>query len=140
LLCVSVAAVATVAVISRPLLFASVDPQVAAARGVRVRRLSIVFLVLLGLTAASAAQITGALLVFALLVMPAATAQTLTARPGLGLVLSVAVAMAVTWVGLAIAYYSPYPIGFWITTVAFGVYTTARIGRVIIGAPQVRYA
>jgi zinc/manganese transport system permease protein len=140
LLCVAGAAVATMAVIARPLLFASVDPQVAAARGVRVRPLSIAFLVLLGITAASAAQITGALLVFTLLVMPAATAQTLTVRPAVGLVLSVFIAVAVTWAGLGVAYYSPYPIGFWISTVAFAVYVAARVGRTVTRAPRLRYA
>ena len=72
--------------IGRPLLFASVDPDVAAARGVPVRALlGVLFLVLLGAAAAEASQITGALLVFALLVMPAATAQRLTARPAASL-------------------------------------------------------
>ena len=122
LLLVGVAAVATVAAIGRPLLFASIDPSVAAARGVPVRVLSVLFLLLLGLTAAEVSQITGTLLVFALLVMPAATAQRLTARPARGLVLAVAIALAVTWAGLAVAYYSPYPIGFFVTTFGFVAY------------------
>ncbi|MGH3745319.1 MAG: metal ABC transporter permease, partial [Mycobacteriales bacterium] len=67
--------------IGRPLLFASVDPAVARARGVPVRALSVSFLLLLAVAAAGAAQITGSLLVFALLVAPAATASRLTARP-----------------------------------------------------------
>jgi len=113
--------------ISRPLLFASVDPDVAAARGVPVRTVSLLFLVLLGLAAAEASQITGALLVFALLVMPAATAQRLTPRPVLGGAIAVALALAVTWIGLAVAYYSPYPIGFWVTTLAFGSYLAAGV-------------
>ena len=75
-------ALCTLAVIARPLLFASVDPDVAAARGIPVRVLSIGFLVVLAAAAAAASQITGALLVFALLVIPPATAQTLTVRPG----------------------------------------------------------
>ena len=65
---------------------------------------------------AATAEITGALLVFALLVTPAATAQLLTARPALGLALSVVLAFLVTWLGLAIAYFSPYPVGFWVTS------------------------
>ena len=81
LLVVGVTALAALALVGRPLLFASIDPDVAAARGVRVRRLSVLFLVLLGLTVAEVSQITGTLLVFALLVMPAATAQALTVRP-----------------------------------------------------------
>jgi zinc/manganese transport system permease protein len=129
LLAVAAGALAVLAAIGRPLLFASVDPDVAAARGVPTRLLSTAFLVLLGVAAAETSQITGTLLVFALLVMPAATAQALTARPALSLLLSVAVAVAVTWLGLTVAYYSPYPIGFWVSSFAFGGYVAARLGR-----------
>jgi zinc/manganese transport system permease protein len=115
------------AVIGRPLLFASVDPEVAAGRGVPVSALSVVFLVLLGLAAAEATQITGSLLVFALLVLPAATAQVVCARPALGLVLSIGIALGVIWLSLAVAYFSPYPIGFWVTTIAFGAYVAVRL-------------
>jgi zinc/manganese transport system permease protein len=124
---VAVVVLAVLAVIGRPLLFASVDPDVAAARGVPVRVLSALFLVLLGAAAAEASQITGALLVFALLVMPAATAQVLTARPALSLVLTVGIGLVVTWAALAVAYFSPYPIGFYVTTFAFGAYVLAQI-------------
>src|SRR5207244_5652880 len=97
--------------ISRPLLFATVDREVAAAAGLRVRALGIAFLLLLGVAVAEASQITGALLVFALLVLPPATAQVITGRPGLGIGLSVVLAVAVTWTGLVIAYSTPYPTG-----------------------------
>lgn len=123
---VSVVAVAVIAVIGRPLLFASIDPAVARARGVPVRVLSTAFLVVLGAAAAEASQLTGTLLVFALLVMPAATAQVLTPRPMLGLGLTVLIGIVVTWLGLTIAYYSPYPIGFLITTLAFVAYLLAH--------------
>src|SRR4029079_5282270 len=96
LLVVGAVALLALAVVGRPLLFASVDPDVAAARGVRVRGLSLLFLVLLGLTVAEVSQITGTLLVFALLVMPAATAQLLTARPVLSLALTVVIGLVVT--------------------------------------------
>ncbi|SEG41267.1 zinc/manganese transport system permease protein [Actinacidiphila yanglinensis] len=125
---VAAAALAGLAAVGRPLLFASADPDVAAARGVPVRALGTVFLVLVGATAAEVGQITGSLLVFALLVMPAATAQALTARPALGLALSVLLALAATWLGLVAAYYSPYPIGFYVSTFAFGGYVLARAG------------
>jgi zinc/manganese transport system permease protein len=113
---------AVMAVIGRPLLFASVDPDVAAAGRVPVRALSVAFLVLLGAAVAETAQITGALLVFALLVMPAAAAQRLTPHPVAGLVLTVLIGWAVTWAGLIAAYYSPYPIGFYVTSFAFAIY------------------
>ncbi|MDQ6725077.1 MAG: metal ABC transporter permease, partial [Actinomycetota bacterium] len=98
-------------VLGRPLLFASLDPVVARARGVPVRLVSVAFLVLLGVAAAGTSQVTGSLLVFALLVAPAAAAQQLTARPGLGLGLSVVLAVLVTWFGEVIAFFSIYPIG-----------------------------
>ena len=127
----AVAAIALVALalIGRPLLFASVEPDVAAARGVPVRTIGLAFLLLLGLGVAEAAQITGTLLVFALLVAPAATAQQLSARPRTSLLLSVVLAVGVTWLGLAVAYYSIYPIGFFITTFAFAAYLVARTVR-----------
>jgi zinc/manganese transport system permease protein len=126
---VAVTVLATLAVIGRPLLFATIDPGVAAARGVPVRALSVVFLVLLGAAVAEAAQITGALLVFALLVVPAATAQRLTARPVPSLLLSVLIGWVVSWAGLAAAYYSSYPIGFYVTSFAFAGYLLAHLVR-----------
>ncbi|MFE6687551.1 metal ABC transporter permease [Streptomyces sp. NPDC057743] len=122
---------AVLALIGRPLLFASIDPQVAAGRGVPVRALSVLFLVLLGVATAEASQITGTLLVFALMVIPAATAQTLTARPGLSLGLAVLLAFAATWLGLTAAYYSPYPLGFFVTSFAFAGYVLARGGHAL---------
>lgn len=113
------------AVLGRPLLFSSIDAEVARARGVPVRLVGTAFLVLLGLAAAGASQITGSLLVFALLVTPAAAASQLTARPGPGLALSVLIAVAVTWLGEGIAFFSPYPIGFWVTTLAFAAFCLA---------------
>jgi zinc/manganese transport system permease protein len=127
LLIVAAAVLAVLVLIGRPLLFASIDPQVARASGVPVRTLSIGFLVLLGLAVAATSQITGALLVFALLVTPAATAQTLTTRPGLSLALTVIIALLTTWLGLGIAYFSPYPVGFFVTTVAFVLYLLAKL-------------
>jgi zinc/manganese transport system permease protein len=132
LLVAGVACLAVLAVIARPLLFGSVDPDVARAIGVPVRLVGAVFLVLLGVAAAGASQVTGSLLVFALLVAPAAAASRLTARPVAGLVLSVVIAMLVTWVGEGIAFFSPYPIGFWVTTLAFAVFLAATGYRVVV--------
>jgi zinc/manganese transport system permease protein len=116
---------AVLAALGRPLLFATIDPAVAAARGVPVRAVGAAFLVLLGVAAAGTSQVTGSLLVFALLVAPAATATRLTARPLAGLVLSVCLALLVTWLGEAAAYFSVYPIGFWVTSFAFALYLAA---------------
>jgi len=133
LLWVAVIALATLATIGRPLLFVSVDGAVARAAGVPVGLLSLVFLLLLGLAVAATAQIVGALLVFALLVTPAATAQQITARPARGLALSIALALLVTWLGLGIAYFSPYPVGFWVTSLSFGVYVGVRLVLSLLG-------
>ena len=115
--------------IARPLLFASVDPEVAAAAGIPVRALSFGFLLLLGIAVAETAQITGALLVFALLVLPPATAQVITGRPALGIAISIVLAVGVTWAGLVAAYYTPYPTGAFITTFSFAAYALARGAR-----------
>ena len=131
LLTVAAATLALVAVAARPLFFASVDADVARAAGVPVRLLGFGFLLVLGLSVAETSQITGALLVFALLVTPAATAHQITARPGLGIALSVAIALAVTWLGLALAYFSIYPVGFYVTSLAFGLYVCVRLGRAL---------
>ncbi len=127
LLAVGVAVIAVLALIGRPLLYASVDPQVAAAGGVPVRVLSVAFLLLLGAAVAEASQITGTLLVFALLVAPPATAQLMTGRPVAGLLLSAMIALVVTWLSLMLAFYWPYPIGFFVTTLAFAAYVVTRL-------------
>jgi zinc/manganese transport system permease protein len=132
---VAAIALALLAVAGRPLLFASVDEGVARARGVPTRALGLGFLLLLGLAVAETAQITGALLVFALLVAPPATAQLITPRIGPSLVLSVVLGIVITWVGLALAYFYDYPVGFYITTVAFGVYVVVRAGRALLDHP-----
>ncbi|GAA5179383.1 metal ABC transporter permease [Rugosimonospora acidiphila] len=128
---VGLAALIVLVVIGRPLLFASIDADTARAHGVPVRAVGAVFLVLLGATAAEVSQITGALLVFALLVLPPATAQLVTPRPARSLILSVVLALVTVWVSLFIAYYSPYPIGFWLATVAFGLYALTYAGTAI---------
>lgn len=131
LLVTGVVVMATMAVIGRPLFFASVDADVAAARGVRVGALGTVFLLVLALAVAAATQITGTLLVFALLVAPAAAAHELSNRPARALTISVVIAVLVTWLGLALAYFSDYPIGFYVTTFAFVAYLLARALRLV---------
>jgi len=113
----------------RPLVFASLDPVVASSRGLRVTALNLAFLTLLAVTAAAVAQITGALLVFGLLVLPAAAAQLLTVRPARTVALALAFALVVGWSALFASYYSEYPVGFWLTSIAFGGYVLLRIVR-----------
>lgn len=109
-------------VLARPLLFMSVDPEVAAARGVNTRVLTAAFLVLLAITVAESVQAVGALLIFSLMVTPPAIAQKLTARPWLGLALSALIALGAVWIGLVLAFYVSLPAGFLITALAFGGY------------------
>jgi zinc/manganese transport system permease protein len=132
---VAAVALAVLAIAGRPLLFASLDEGVARARGVPTRALGLGFLLLLGLAVAETAQITGALLVVALLVAPPATAQLITPRIGLGLALSVVLGVLITWVSLGLAYFNDYPVGFYITTVAFVVYVVARVARAAADHP-----
>jgi len=139
---VAVVVLALLGVLGRPLLFASVDPDVAGARGVPVRAISTAFLLVLGLAVAATSQITGPLLVFALLVVPAACAQVISARPALSLALSIAFGLLITWLGLGISYFSVYPSGFFIATISFALYVIVRIivAGVAAGRSQPRQA
>jgi zinc/manganese transport system permease protein len=115
-----------VAAMYRPLLFASVDPEIAEARGLPVRAIGIAFMVLLGFAVATAVQVVGVLLIFALLILPAASAQQLTARPARAIALSVVIAVVCVWVGLVIGFYLPYPPSFFITALAFLTFLATR--------------
>lgn len=128
LLAASVGLVACVAVlaIARPLLFASIDEAVAAARGVPVRVLGIGFLVLVGVTAAEATQAVGALLLVGLIAAPAGAAQRLTDRPWRGLAIAAGMAVLAVWAGLTISYlHGSIPPSFAIMAVATGGYLAA---------------
>jgi zinc/manganese transport system permease protein len=122
-----VVTLAAIAIMFRPLLFASVDSDVAEARGVPVRLLSIIFMVVLAISVSEAVQVVGVLLIFALLVTPPAIAERLTARPGMAIALSVLLALLFTWIGLFVSFYLPYPVSFFITTLAFVTYLVVRL-------------
>ena len=122
----------------RPLLFSTLDEEVAEAKGVPVRGLSIAFMVILAVAVSEAVQVVGVLLIFALIVAPAAIAERFTTRPSRGLVLSAALAVLFTWAGLTVAYYVPYPVGFFITTIAFGSYVLARLAAPALTRPRKR--
>jgi zinc/manganese transport system permease protein len=122
-----VVTLAALAAIYRPLLFASVDEDVAAARGVPVAALSVLFMVILAVAVSEAVQVVGVLLIFALIVTPAAIAERLTTRPSRTIALSVALALLFTWSGLAISFFTPYPVSFFITSIAFAAYLLARL-------------
>ncbi len=110
------------AAIARPLLFASLQPEVAEARGVRLRLIGVLFLVVAALAIAESASIVGVLLVFVLMIGPAAAAQQLTARLTAGLLLSVLIGLAVSWFGLALSYWTDWPASFWISALSGAAY------------------
>ncbi|BCW36839.1 helicase [Arthrobacter sp. StoSoilA2] len=127
----AVLVVIALAAIWRPLSFASVDPEMAEARGVPVRGLAIGFMVLLGVSVALSIQIVGALLVLALLITPAAAALRVTTSPRLVVLLSVVFATAATVGGILLALGSRIPISPYVTTLSFLIYVVCRvIGRV----------
>ena len=118
--------------ISRPLLFASLDPAVAAARGLPVRALGVTFLLLVGLTTAEATRAVGGLLVLGLVAAPAGIAHRLTTRPYAGMVVSAAAATLSMWAGLVISYEAPQvPPSFAILAVATAGYALVALADVV---------
>ena len=136
--------VAAILVIARPLLFASVDRQVAVARGVPVTALGLAFLVLVGATAAEATQAVGALLLLGLLAAPAGAAHRMAANPYLALALSAVLAVVSMWLGLVLSYAVPtLPPSTAVIAIAAAIYLlafllTARLPRVLAGRPGTR--
>jgi zinc/manganese transport system permease protein len=131
LLALGVAVIVVMAVLYRPLLFASVDPEVAEARGVPVKALGIVFLLVLALSVTAAAQVVGTLLVLSLAITPAAAAGRLSARPAVVMALSVVFALVASDGGLllSLAAGTVRPSVF-VTFLSFGMYVVARlVGR-----------
>jgi zinc/manganese transport system permease protein len=124
---VSALVIAVLLLVWRPLLFASVDEEVAAARGVRVRALGILFMVLLGLTTAVAIHVLGALLVLSLLVTPAAAAARIASSPPAVVGLSVAFAVTSMVGGIVLALGSSVPISPYVTTISFLIYVVCRV-------------
>jgi len=117
---------AVVAAIYRRLLFTSLDEDVAEAKGVSTAAMNSVFMLLLALATSIAVQVVGVLLIFALMVTPAAIAERLAHRPPVGIAIAVGVALLTTWFGLFISYYQPYPVSFFITTTVFVLYLLVR--------------
>ncbi len=113
---------------ARPLVFASLQPELAEAHGVGLTRVSAVFMLLVALSTAQTMQIVGVLLNFALLVTPAATALRVTRTVATGVVTSMALAVATAWVGLALAFYTDWPTSFWITAIGSLAYVAALLG------------
>jgi zinc/manganese transport system permease protein len=117
---------AVFAVVYRPLLFTSLDEEVAEAKGLPVLGVGLIFMLLVAAATSIAVEVVGVLLIFALMVTPAAIAQRLTSTPARGILLSVGIALIATWLGLFISFYLPYPVSFFITSLTFVAYLTVR--------------
>jgi zinc/manganese transport system permease protein len=114
---------------SRPLLFATLQPEVAEAKGVSLRLISVLFLSVVALAVAECAQIVGVLLVFTLMVGPAAAAQLFTNRLAGGVLLAAALALVEAWGGITLAFYTDWPSSFWITALSTLIYLASVIRR-----------
>ncbi len=124
----SILTLAAMLLLFRPLLFSSFDPEVAEARGVPVRLLSLIFLVLLAITVSLSVQVVGALLVFTLLVGPAATAARLARSPFWAIIIAIALGVGYTCLGIYLAAENGvWPVSFYIATISFGVYLPVRL-------------
>ncbi len=132
LLALGLVCLAGLTVIARPLLFATLQPELAEARGVSLRGMGVLFLAIVALTTAACSQIVGVLLVFALMVGPAATAQRVTARLGMGLLLAACLALAEAWLGLALAWWTDWPTSFWITALSGAAYLLSGAARAVL--------
>lgn len=127
-----------VAAVYRPLLFSSLDEDVAEAKGVPTFILGIVFMLLVAVATSIAVQVVGVLLIFSLMVTPAAIAQQLAKRPQRVILISVGVALMATWLGLFIAFYEPYPVSFFITSIVFIAYLLSRLTNRMMKGPRTR--
>jgi zinc/manganese transport system permease protein len=125
-LALTVCVLGAVALLYRPLLLASTLPETAAAQGIDVHRLDLLFLVVLALATTLTVPVSGTTLIFTLLIGPAAAARTLIGRPGAALLGSVALAVAIVWGSIAASYASDWPVGFWVGSISAGTYVLAR--------------
>ena len=127
LLLLAVLSLVLLAVMSRPLLFASLQPELAAAKGVPVLLLDVLFMAVVALATAECAQIVGVLLVFVLMVGPAASALALTTRIASGVCLSLLFALLESWSGVTLAFYTDWPTSFCITAFSASIYLAAML-------------
>jgi zinc/manganese transport system permease protein len=125
----SVVILAALAFLYRPLLFASLDEDVAEAKGLPMVLLGLAFMLILAVTISIAVQIIGVLLIFALMVTPAAIAVRVTTRPLAAMLVSVLVSVSVVWFGVFVGFYEPYPDSFFIVSAAFVLYVGVRMAN-----------
>ena len=118
--------VAAIAVMFRPLLLSSALPEVAEARGVPPRRMELAFLLVMALATSMTVPVVGALLMFSLMIGPAAAARSLTARPGLAMSLSVLIALVTVWAAIAASYQSNWPLGFFVGVIGAAFFLAGK--------------
>ena len=123
----SVGTLIVLTIIFRPLLFSSFDPEVAEAKGVPVSLLAIIFLILVAITVSISVQVVGVLLIFTLLVGPAATAARLTHVPIKAIGLAIIMGLFYTWFGIFMAINGTVPVSFYIASISFVVYLPVRL-------------
>jgi zinc/manganese transport system permease protein len=120
------ACIAAVAVLYRPLMLSSAVPEIAEARGVRGHRIQVCFLIVVALATAMTVPVVGALLIFSLMIGPPAAARSLTSRPPIAMLASVAIALATVWASIAASYLSNWPVGFFVGALAALSYGLGR--------------
>ena len=121
-----VVCIGAVALLYRPLILTSVVPDIAEAKGVRSQRMEMAFLVVVALATAMTVPVVGALLIFSLMIGPAAAARSFTNRPPVAILLSVAIALATVWAAIAISFVTDWPIGFFVGTLSAFAYAVGR--------------
>lgn len=124
---VAVLVLLTILLIFRPLLFSSLDEEVAEAKGIKTTFIGLVFMLVLAITTSIAVQVVGVLLIFALLVTPAAVAQKLTKGPIGGIIVSVIISLSSTIIGLFLSFYISFPVSFFIIAIVFIEYISANL-------------
>jgi zinc/manganese transport system permease protein len=136
ILILGIICLAGLVLIYRPLLYNSVLPEISAARGINPGLTSLAFTILVAIGATLSVPIVGALLMFSLLVGPAAAARAFTRRPSSAIAISVVLAIVTVWVGIALAYVSDLPVGFFVTAISAVLYGVARLVKLVSRASQ----
>jgi len=126
-----VAAAVAIGVAFRPLMLTSALPEVAEARGVSTRRVDLYFLIVMALATSMTVPVVGALLMFSLMIGPAAAARSVTARPGAAMALSVVIALATVWLSIALSYQTNWPLGFFVGIIGAAFYLIGLAARAV---------
>jgi len=126
ILALGMVSIAAITVMFRPLMLSSAMPEVAEARGIPAPRMDLAFLLVMALATSMTVPVVGALLMFSLMIGPAAAARSLTARPGLAMTVSVAIALITVWTGIVVSYHTTWPLGFFVGVMGAAFYLLGR--------------